>query len=130
MRWNRALMAVAGLALVVGCTPGTGQDGGGGKSSGDKKLTYLYFTDGPDEQATRGLIGEFEKKTGAKVDLQIVPFDSLETAVAGPSLRRQAAGRRETRQPHPVPRRPARPEDAGRGHRRAVPGRCPDLHQR
>ncbi len=78
MRWNRALMAVAGLALVVGCTPGTGQDGGGGKSSGDKKLTYLYFTDGPDEQATRGIIGEFEKKTGAKVDLQIVPFDSLE----------------------------------------------------
>ncbi|MGH3382169.1 MAG: ABC transporter substrate-binding protein [Actinoallomurus sp.] len=81
MRGKCALMASVGLALVLGtsaCAPGGGQDDGGGKSSGDKKLTYLYFTDGPDEQATRGLIAKFEKKTGAKVDLQVVPFDGIE----------------------------------------------------
>ncbi|WP_207783877.1 ABC transporter substrate-binding protein [Micromonospora globispora] len=38
----------------------------------------MYFTDGPDEQATRNLIAEFEKQTGAKIDLQIVPFANLE----------------------------------------------------
>ncbi|GAB3963352.1 ABC transporter substrate-binding protein [Actinoallomurus acanthiterrae] len=80
MRWKRTLVASIGLALAVGtaaCSPGTGQ-GGGGSSSGGKKLTYVYFTDGPDEQVTRDLIAKFEKQTGAKVDLQIVPYADLE----------------------------------------------------
>lgn len=44
-------------------------------------LTYVYFTDGPDEQATRTLIAGFEKETGATVDLQIVPFADLEASL-------------------------------------------------
>jgi len=70
--------AAAITLLASSCAPGGSSDGGDTKQAGDKKLTYLYFTDGPDEQATRDLIDEFEKKTGAKVNLQIVPFDNLE----------------------------------------------------
>lgn len=42
-----------------------------------KTLTYVYFTDGPDEQATRDAIAAFEEETGATVNLQIVPFANL-----------------------------------------------------
>lgn len=70
----------AGLALV-GCAPGSGTTPTApdpSKSDVDKNLTYLYFTDGPDEQATRDLIAKFEEETGAKVTLEIVPFANLE----------------------------------------------------
>lgn len=40
------------------------------EQSGDDTLTYLYFTDGPDEEATRDLIARFDEETGATVDLQ------------------------------------------------------------
>jgi alpha-1,4-digalacturonate transport system substrate-binding protein len=89
------VLAAAAVALVAGCAPG----GGGGssgeqqpQSSGDfkgKTLTYLYFTDGPDEKATRNTIAAFEKETGAKVDLQIIPFADLEA-----SLRARLSGGR------------------------------------
>lgn len=46
-----------------------------------QSLTYVYFTDGPDEQATRTAIGEFEQATGATVNLQIVPFADLEKSL-------------------------------------------------
>ncbi|MGA8113644.1 MAG: extracellular solute-binding protein [Actinocatenispora sp.] len=79
MRHIRGLVAAgAAIALLGACAPGGGSSGGQADQSGDKKLTYLYFTDGPDEQATKGLIAEYEKKTGVKVDLQTVPYDSLE----------------------------------------------------
>jgi alpha-1,4-digalacturonate transport system substrate-binding protein len=66
-------------ALVTACAPGSDAGGGGdAKQADDNKLTYVYFTDGPDEQATRNLIAEFEKQTGAQVNLQIVPFANLE----------------------------------------------------
>lgn len=72
------LLTTAAMALVASCAPGGGSGDQGGKQIDDKKLTYLYFTDGPDEQATRELLAEYKKKTGVTVDLQIVPFDSLE----------------------------------------------------
>lgn len=64
------------MLALAGCAPKTSDEGTA--PSGDKKLTYVYFTDGPDEQATRSLIAKFEKSTGATVDLQIVPFADLE----------------------------------------------------
>jgi alpha-1,4-digalacturonate transport system substrate-binding protein len=78
---SKTIGAVAlGIAVfttaLAACAPGTGQGGGGG--SADKKLTYVYFTDGPDQPATRSLISKFEKQTGATVDLQIVPYSDLE----------------------------------------------------
>jgi alpha-1,4-digalacturonate transport system substrate-binding protein len=81
-----AALLAAVAAVLAACAPG----GGGGtaapqpQSSADfkgKTLTYLYFTDGPDEQATRNTIAAFEKETGAKVDLQIIPFADLETSL-------------------------------------------------
>ncbi len=79
MRRIRGLLAAGALLTVLGaCAPGTGTSGDDTGQSSAKKLTYVYFTDGPDEKATRGLIAEYEKKTGVKVDLQVVPYDSLE----------------------------------------------------
>ncbi|MBC9727886.1 sugar ABC transporter substrate-binding protein [Streptomyces sp. TRM68367] len=72
------LVAAAAIALVASCAPGSGSDDEGKQQTDVKKLTYLYFTDGPDEQATRNLLAEYKKKTGVTVDLQIVPFDNLE----------------------------------------------------
>ena len=70
--------ATASLALLAGCAPGQSDDQEAAKEDKDKNLSYVYFTDGPDEQATRDLIKKFEEKSGAKVDLQIVPFSDLE----------------------------------------------------
>ncbi len=80
MRRHVTLFATAAATAIVltACSPGTSSDDSTDQQSSDKKLTYVYFTDGPDEQATRNLIAGFEKETGAKVDLQIVPFDNLE----------------------------------------------------
>jgi alpha-1,4-digalacturonate transport system substrate-binding protein len=74
----RSLLAVATLTgLAAACAPGGGSDDEV-EQEDDGTLSYLYFTDGPDEQATRDLIAEYEEQTGVKVDLEVVPFDSLE----------------------------------------------------
>jgi alpha-1,4-digalacturonate transport system substrate-binding protein len=84
---RRTLVAAATVALLAACAPGGGDGGAQApqpQASADfkgKTLTYLYFTDGPDEQATRNTIAAFEKETGAKVNLQIVPFADLETSL-------------------------------------------------
>lgn len=79
-----------GLALsITACAPGQGSseqtESDGTLDPGDfkgKTLDYVYFTDGrPDEQATRAMIDRFEQETGAKVNLQIVPYDSEEQAL-------------------------------------------------
>ncbi|NLF32203.1 MAG: extracellular solute-binding protein [Planctomycetes bacterium] len=81
-----AILAAGALALA-GCAPGqpaTTQDpapaqtGGAAAPEGPKELTYVYFTDGPDEQATRDLIKQFEEANGATVNLEIVPYANLE----------------------------------------------------
>lgn len=75
----RALGALGVTTLVLGaCAPGTDSDDEQVEQSSDDTLTYLYFTDGPDEQATRDLIAQFEEETGATVELEIVPFANLE----------------------------------------------------
>ncbi|RVX38819.1 carbohydrate ABC transporter substrate-binding protein (CUT1 family) [Nonomuraea polychroma] len=74
---RRILASCIAMVTLAACAPGT-TSGGGNEQVDDKTLTYLYFTDGPDEQATRNLIADYEKKSGVKVDLQIVPFDNLE----------------------------------------------------
>lgn len=85
---TRQITTALGAVLLLwtaACAPG---QSGGQQPEGDgtldpasyrgKTLDYVYFTDGPDEQATRDLVKEFEAETGAKVNLQIVPFDNLE----------------------------------------------------
>lgn len=83
--------ALAATALAA-CNPG----GSGGGDSGPeaapvdgqdaadlagKTLTYLYFTDGPDEQATRDLIAQFETEYDVTVELEIVPFSDITTTL-------------------------------------------------
>ena len=82
-----AATALCLSAALMACSPGTTEDEPAAPS-GDgtidpaefegKTLEYVYFTDGPDEEATRELIADFEEETGATVELSIVPFDGLE----------------------------------------------------
>lgn len=91
---------VVGAMILAACTPGQGvpaetspgepaaTNGPSPSASGvdwasfaGQTLTYVYFTDGPDEQATRELIAKFEQETGAKVDLQILPYGDLEASL-------------------------------------------------
>ena len=44
-------------------------------------LNYVYFTDGPDEQATRDLIAGFEAEYDVTVNLEILPYSDLVTSV-------------------------------------------------
>lgn len=83
-----SLAAAGVLALTMGaCAPGeTAPDPGEvpeepqsvepGQFEGEE-LSYLYFTDGPDEQATRDLIGQFEEEYGVSVNLEILPYSDL-----------------------------------------------------
>jgi alpha-1,4-digalacturonate transport system substrate-binding protein len=92
---GNAVLLIAALACCLAALTGCGNPGQSADDSSsapkDKKidpasfkgktLTYVYFTDGPDERATRSLISKFESETGAKVNLQILPFDDLETSL-------------------------------------------------
>jgi alpha-1,4-digalacturonate transport system substrate-binding protein len=95
MRGPRLLRAVtatcaAALALAA-CAPGptsdepatTGPQQIDWSSFRGQTLDYLYFTDGPDEAATRDLIARFQQETGATVNLQIIPFADLERTLQG-----------------------------------------------
>ncbi|WP_353951444.1 extracellular solute-binding protein [Knoellia sp. S7-12] len=86
-------LAAVSIAALAACAPGSTESdspgAAGPTASGSvdlstfkgKTITYLYFTDGPDEAATRGLLKEFETKSGGKVDLQIVPFADLQQSL-------------------------------------------------
>jgi len=94
---RRSLVAVATVGLLwalTACAPGpVASPSGGGNAAAPsggtidystfkgKKITYLYFTDGPDEAATRGLLKEFETKSGGTVDLQIIPYADLQQSL-------------------------------------------------
>ena len=82
------IAATAALVVLAGCAPGI-DSGPASNGSPPNHLTYVYFTDGPDEQVTRDLIEEFERSHGATVDLQILPYSELEQQLQG----RLAAGR-------------------------------------
>jgi alpha-1,4-digalacturonate transport system substrate-binding protein len=71
---------ISAVLVLAACAPGTTETA---NSSGSNRLTYLYFTDGPDEQTTRALIKQFEQESGATVELQIVPFSELEQQLQG-----------------------------------------------
>jgi len=90
----RMKIGTAGLALAVmtmaACAPGESSSSSDStsvpttvdfKSFKGKTLTYVYFTDGPDEKATKDAIAKFETATGAKVNLQILPFADVNTSL-------------------------------------------------
>ena len=76
-----------GLALAA-CAPGGGQEEAqptetdiAAEDFAGESMTYVYFTDGPDEKATRDLIAAFEKEYDVKVNLEILPYSDLITSV-------------------------------------------------
>jgi alpha-1,4-digalacturonate transport system substrate-binding protein len=89
----RTKIGTTGVALALlstaACAPGesSSSDSSSAPTTVDfnsfkgKTLTYVYFTDGPDEKATRDAIAKFESETGAKVNLQILPFADLNTSL-------------------------------------------------
>ncbi len=82
-----ALALSASALLIAGCAPGQIEDDSpqpvqtvDPADFAGKSLTYMYFTDGPDEEATRQLIAEFEDKYDVTVELEILPYADLVTS--------------------------------------------------
>lgn len=95
-RRMRASLAAAGaLALLAACAPGEvegGNDDAAPQEPVDAEefdpadyagetLSYAYFTDGPDEQATRDIIASFEEEYDVTVNLEVLPYADLVTSV-------------------------------------------------
>lgn len=83
---------IAGAALLLAaCAPGspaeeetTEQPPAESVDPADfagETLNYVYFTDGPDEEATRDLIGQFEEEYDVTVELEVLPYADLVTSV-------------------------------------------------
>lgn len=92
MRRTLTVLAAGVLAAAAACSPGQSEPSSGGGASAQggtidwnsfkgKSITYVYFTDGPDEAATRALVKKFEAKSGGTVNLQIVPFADVEKSL-------------------------------------------------
>ena len=87
---KRAIVALAlgaSALLIAGCAPGQLEDDSpqevqtaNPEDFAGETLTYMYFTDGPDEQATRELIASFEEKYNVTVQLEILPYADLVTS--------------------------------------------------
>jgi len=80
-------VAALGLALAA-CSPGSAQKESQPTATkiaaadfAGKTMTYVYFTDGPDEKVTRDLIAAFQKTYKVKVKLEILPYSDLITSV-------------------------------------------------
>lgn len=87
MRLVRGIGALFAILLVLtSCAPGVPEAAtptGGARPARPEQLRgaelqFLYFTDGPDEIATRQTIEKFEVATGARVNLQLVAYADLE----------------------------------------------------
>ncbi|MBF4550068.1 sugar ABC transporter substrate-binding protein [Pseudoclavibacter sp. RFBJ3] len=89
-----ALALAVGVTVgLTGCAPGEVVSGDGGASGplevqeinpadfAGESLSYVYFTDGPDEAATRDLIASFEEEYDVTVNLEILPYADLVTSV-------------------------------------------------
>lgn len=93
MRTTARLVAgLAAVGMLAACAPGQveGQGSGAAPSAvqsvdpaefAGKTLNYVYFTDGPDAEATAQLISKFEEKYKVKVNLETLPYKDLVTSV-------------------------------------------------
>lgn len=91
---TRLLIAAGATAMLAACAPGE-VVGEGDNAEGaplevqsvdpaefaGETMSYVYFTDGPDEQATRELIAEFEEEYDVTVELEVLPYADLVTSV-------------------------------------------------
>jgi alpha-1,4-digalacturonate transport system substrate-binding protein len=90
-------LVAAGAAGASSAPPGTepvgtetaGTEGAGAAASSidltqfdGQSMTYVYFSDGdPDMQATEAAVAAFEEASGVDVEIQVTPFDDLETTL-------------------------------------------------
>jgi multiple sugar transport system substrate-binding protein len=76
-------IAVSLLATVTAC--GGGSSTGGGSDASPKTLTYWASNQGPDIEADKKILEpelkKFEKRTGIKVELEVVPWSDLLTRI-------------------------------------------------
>ncbi|WP_310720958.1 ABC transporter substrate-binding protein [Streptomyces lydicus] len=67
-------------AMAAGCGGGTGP-GGGGSNDSPRTLTYWASNQGPDVEADKKVLGpelkKFERQTGIKVKLEVIPWPDL-----------------------------------------------------
>ncbi|MFI1619127.1 ABC transporter substrate-binding protein [Streptomyces lydicus] len=67
-------------AMASGCGGGTGP-GGGGSNDSPRTLTYWASNQGPDVEADKKVLGpelkKFERQTGIKVKLEVIPWPDL-----------------------------------------------------
>lgn len=86
------MVAVTAVAMLGACAPGQVENQGSGSSPlavqsvdpaefAGKTLNYVYFTDGPDAEATAQLISDFEEKYDVTVNLETLPYKDLVTSV-------------------------------------------------
>lgn len=89
---TRLMVAVTAVAMLGACAPGQVENQGSGSSPlavqsvdpaefAGKTLNYVYFTDGPDAEATAQLISDFEEKYDVTVNLETLPYKDLVTSV-------------------------------------------------
>lgn len=93
-RVRGGIAAVGALALLAACAPGEieGEDDGTPEEQAEveefdpadyagETLNYVYFTDGPDEEATREMIADFEAEYDVSVNLEVLPYADLVSSV-------------------------------------------------
>ncbi|PPG42751.1 ABC transporter substrate-binding protein [Pseudoclavibacter sp. RFBA6] len=92
-RTTTALLALAAMTGLAGCAPGPIIEDGPGEAGtlevqkvnpadfAGQSMSYVYFTDGPDEAATRELIASFEEEYDVTVNLEVLPYSDLVTSV-------------------------------------------------
>lgn len=93
-RFTVVLSSAAALALLAACAPGEVVDDETDAPDepveveefdpadhAGETLNYVYFTDGPDEQATRDLIADFEAEYDVTVNLEVLPYADLVSSV-------------------------------------------------
>lgn len=94
-RVRAGLAAVGAIALLAACAPGEVEGDNDDTAAEEpveveefdpadyagETLNYVYFTDGPDEQATRDIIADFEEEYDVTVNLEVLPYADLITSV-------------------------------------------------
>jgi alpha-1,4-digalacturonate transport system substrate-binding protein len=75
---------VVSVVLLAACAPGTEpSENGGNGGDAPRNLTFVSFTDGPDQAVQEALVAQFEKEHDATVELQLLPFSDLEQQLQG-----------------------------------------------
>lgn len=79
---RKYLGLAAAVALLAACAPGTEPEGGD-NGDGSRGLTFVSFTDGPDQAVQEALVAQFEKEHDVDIELQFLPFSDLEQQLQG-----------------------------------------------